>query len=77
MYPMEVGMSQYFRTNEMVKTGKFRCYNCNKALARKISGSVFILVMECNRCHSVITVKCNEPIPILEEEFVKGINNDA
>lgn len=70
-----MGSKTYFRTQEMVKTGIFRCYNCNKLLVKEITGSMFILKMKCNRCSAEVTVKCNEAIPILEKVEKKEMVN--
>lgn len=62
----------YYRTPEMVTGGEFRCYNCNKALVKKVSGSVYELELVCPRCKAHIKVTCKEPIPVVGEQLVGG-----
>ncbi len=60
---------EYFRAVQMRDGGVFKCFNCNKILARKISGSVYEMEFECPRCHTEIKIRCREPIPIIDEEL--------
>lgn len=52
----------YYRTEQMANGGPFRCYNCNKLLAAKISGTALEIDMDCPRCHAKIHITMNEPI---------------
>lgn len=60
-------MSDYFRTEEMMTGGPFKCPNCGRTLAKKMIGSVYNIIFECPRCKTTMDITCKEPIP-----FIKG-----
>lgn len=60
---------QYYRNEAMVTGGPFKCPNCKKTLAIKLTGTVYEAQFECPRCKTVIDVKCKEPIPFVAEKF--------
>lgn len=55
----------------MFEGGPFRCFNCNKLLAKKLTGSVYEITFECPRCKTETVVKTKEPIPIAAEAVGK------
>lgn len=66
---------EYFRNPSMINGGPFRCLNCNKYLALKVTGSVFEIAFKCPRCKAEINMKCNEAIPCKTNifKFIKSI----
>lgn len=61
-----MGGKKYYRKPEMTTGGTFRCFNCNRVLAHHLTGSVFTVIWECERCGTEITVTTKEPIPFAE-----------
>ena len=66
----------YYRTPQMATGNGFRCHNCNQELAKKLTGSVYEITLECRRCHAVITVRVKEPIPFAQSS-VGAVECDA
>jgi len=56
-------LGTYFRTNEMVSGGPFRCYNCGKILISKVKGEGYEIDLFCPRCKATIIVKMREKLP--------------
>ncbi len=56
-------MTQYFRRPEMVEGKGFRCYNCGKLLAVKMTGDRYSIHFKCPRCHAYVIVRMGEPPP--------------
>ncbi len=52
----------YYRNEEMVTGGVFKCYNCLKKLISHISGKNYVIKLKCPRCSAIITIECREPI---------------
>lgn len=59
----------YYRNKEMMSGGVFKCYNCFKKLINHISGKSYEIELECPRCNTIITIRCKESIPIVEQEI--------
>lgn len=53
----------YYRATEMVTGGPFKCYNCHQTLAEDLKGTIYEATFRCRRCKTIITIKCEEPIP--------------
>jgi len=56
-------LGTYFRTNEIVKGGPFRCYNCGKILISEVKGDGYELDLFCPRCKASIQIKMRERLP--------------
>ncbi len=59
----------YMRSQAMVSGGPFRCFNCNRLLIQSLTGSVYEISLECQRCNATIRVRCKEPIPFVGEQM--------
>lgn len=61
-------MSDYFRTEEMMTGGPFKCPNCGKTLAKNLCGSAYSIAFICGRCKTEMNITCKEPIPFIREK---------
>ncbi len=57
------------RNPEMVTGGEFRCHNCRRLMIKRLTGSVYELELECDRCAAVTRIRCREPIPFVGEQM--------
>lgn len=73
-------MGSYFRSPEMHSGEGFRCYNCGKKLAIKISGSNYFVMLHCPKCKALISIRMKEPVnwkgeSNLPKKEEKNVNN--